>query len=164
MRKILLLALMFSCGQAWAEPYFRIFDFQHPQFNAGSLVDPFGGPTDMAVALPVVTHSRSDGYFIVPGEDWTPLAVGGGYNDSQILFSIGPSANVLPTMQIFAKTILDSITAPGKYKNLKDLLTPAPGSNSDVSFSVGPAFVYKPSATAHGKGYFRIFTGAAWRF
>lgn len=168
MKRILPL-LLFCCtlaGDARPNPYFRFLDTHHPRPMLGALnnVETMK-KTDAALALPLITHSHNDGYIFLPGEDWTPLSVGVGGTAGNFLFSVGPGVNVLPPVQIVSLWLLDKADPSGeRLQNLRSLLRPAADAPNDVSFSVGPQWVFKPWDGPHGHGYFRLWTGAAYQF
>ena len=165
---LLSLSLAFLVSSAQASPYFRLlgYDVQkhapvnfHP--NLGAAVDPKApGDTDVVTLVPLVMHSHADGYLILPGEDWSPLAVGGGDNGGRLSLYVGPLFNLVPAASVGLDRLLSLL--PDKYANLKSIVGPAAASSQDAGVSVSPLF--KPPLSKSERGSFRIFTGAWLKF
>jgi len=139
--------------------YFRLIDVKHPQINAGtSIGNDFTRATTM-VAL--VTHSPLDGYILIPGVDWTPLAVGGGFKEGNFHLAAGPSFNLLPVIKSGLAAIVNGVTDPDKYTNLKSLLAPVPAGGADITGALGINVEYDFRAGALTTPY---FLGVKWKF
>ena len=139
MKKIILVTAVlfgigFLAGVAQAG-YFRVLDIAHPQVNSGfSIHGDVSKPTTM---LALITHSPKDGYFLIPGVDWTPLAVGGGFKAGAFHVSAGPSLNLLPAVQGILGAVVDGITPADKYLNLKSILKSGQTSSGDIVGALG---------------------------
>lgn len=147
-KKLALLLLLGPSSSAQAAPYFRPLDIHHPQVSAGACADPVNvGQSSQCTMVPIFTHSHNDGYLLIPGEDWTPLALGYSLSGASKSFALGPSANILPFMGELIGWL------------------PTEPKNENVGFAFGPTLVYDPfAANGKGKGYFRLFAGASWSF
>ncbi|MCX5785657.1 MAG: hypothetical protein NTX59_08200 [Elusimicrobia bacterium] len=159
-KKLLIAAVFcFVVSMAQAAPYFRLIDMGHPQINAGTSIGAnFVRQTTM-VAL--ITHSPADGYFLIPGLDWTPLAAGGGFKAKAFHLSAGPSMNMLPAIKSTLAAFVDAVTAPDKYSNLKSLLTPASSANGDIVGALGINLEYDFTAKVWSTP---LFAGIRWKF
>lgn len=139
--------------------YFRLLDLAHPTLNAGTFLD-LKGNVAAGFEVAVITHSARDGYFILPGEDWTLLAVGFLTGPDKAV-AIGPSVNLSgPVKAVLLAGV--NYLAPNDYANLKGILAPAQEGGRDVSLSLGPALVVKPFEGF--RSYVRLFLGGAWKF
>lgn len=131
----------------------------HP--NVGAAVDPINpGETDGVTLVPLIMHSHADGYLFIPGEDYSPLAVGGGMNGGRLSLYVGPMFNVIPAVSNGLGFALDHLS--DKYANLKSILSGVPASSKDAGVSLSPLF--KPPLSKKERGSFRIFTGAWLKF
>jgi hypothetical protein len=158
---LIVVLLMMPCGILNASPYFRLIH-QSPQLGLGTLYDPATmGQSQAAAMVPIITHSFNDGWLIIPGEDWSPLAIGGWKNGRDYGFLVGPTFNMLPVIQAGLLTLVTYLTPTDKYLNLKMMLLPIPTAGSDVSLSFSPTWEYQPIPN---KGYFKIFMGPVWKF
>lgn len=165
--KLLIVLMLGIAGRAQAEPYFRFtWIDKAPKPGIGSLLDVRSlKKTDAAIELPLITHSFRDGYLVIPGEDWSLLNAGIGGTAGDVSIVVGPAANLLPPMQIGIATVLDFLNPTGeKFQALRNLIRPASAEADVVSISVGPQWVFKPLEGAHGHGYARLWTGAAYQF
>lgn len=150
-------ALVCFGSNASASPYFRLIDLNHPQPVLGALVAPEElGNTEATSLLPLITHSTKDGCFLpsLVCSDWSPLSIGASMNAGQLTFVAAPVGNVLPWIQRAAL-----MATPSSWQNVINVL--APSKDQSVTFSAGPAWMFKQSTN---KGYFRIFTGLALHF
>lgn len=158
MKTILFAALMAVSGMAEAG-YFHTIDVKHPQLNAGtSIGNGFVRPTTM---LALITHSPDDGYWLVPGVNWTPLAIGGGFKSGQFHLAAGPSFNLLPAIQSVLYEFVTDVTDPDKYLNLKSILVPGSKTNGDIVGAVGVNLEYDFTI---GKFQTPLFAGVSWKF
>lgn len=152
MKRLALAALLaLSARASFATPYFR-----EPGIN-GTLnlqtvasIDPTGKTAvETCDIVPLVYHSSSDGYLLIPGEDWVLVGAGGSFSiPGDPALDIGPSFNVLSPIVVEAfkianKPVPTTITALGN------------------SLEVGPAWEFHPT---ENKGYFKIQAGLAWKF
>ena len=160
MKKVLFAVILVAlAGNAQAGSYFKPIDLKHPQANAGtSIGQGFARPTTM-VAL--ITHSQADGYFLIPGVDWTPLAVGGGFKSGSFHLAAGPSFNLLPAIQSGLMEFVSAVTPEDKYQNLKSLLNPAGHGTGDVVGSLGINLEYDFTGKALTAPF---FAGVSWKF
>lgn len=142
-----------------APHYFRLLDLNHPQVNAGTFLD-LKGNVSPGVEVAVITHAAKDGYFILPGEDWTALAIGFETGPEKAL-TFGPSVNLSGPVKAVLLSGLN-YAAPNDYTNLKSVLAPVQEGGRDVSLSLGPALVVQPFKGF--RSYVRLFLGGAWRF
>lgn len=165
--KALLIAVLLTipfASRSDAAPYFRLIH-QVPQVGLGTLYDPVEvGQSQAAIMVPLITHSYNDGWLIIPGEDWTPLAIGGWQNGREYGLLVGPSFNMLPIIQASMLAFVTAVTPTNKYLNLKLMLVPIPSTGSDVMFSFAPAWEFQPLHGPKGKGFFKIFIGPVWKF
>ena len=168
--KTLLIALVLAVVPLSANAgYFKLIDVKHPQVNIGeSLTMTDAKPTTM---LAIITHSRADGYWLIPGVDWTPFAVGGGLMGGKVHISCGPSWNALPVMQAGLLGIVNALTPADKYQNLKGLLQRAVDNKGDIAGSLGlnlernfPVRIDVRKIQPLKGWIVPIFAGASWKF
>ncbi len=148
----------FIAQAVYAVPYFRPFDFKHPQTIIGAAIDPKNLKDSRALNLyPALTHSPADGCLLpsIVCEDWTPIAIGGSINAGKLTVDVAPLANILPWMQAGLLKIV-----PASWNGIVGVLTPTPGS-APVTFAGGPMFEYRGS---ENKGYFMLVTALALKF
>ena len=150
--KCIVLALLFLPSLTWANPYFRPNKlWEHPVSVQGALLAPNIKDSEGAVLYPLFTHSPRDGQVLPIGEDWSPIAIGGGMNAGKVTFDAAPLFNVLPWMQTGLLSIL-----PSSWVSVRSIVAPTPG--CPVTFSVGPTWEYQQLTN---KGYYKTFTGLA---
>ena len=155
MKIIFGLLLLVSCGGQVRGEGFKFIDLQHPQVITGVFTD-MKGNSDGGVALAIVTYSN-----------WCPVAIGGSMGRSLggPSIAIGTSMNLLPSMQVIARTLLDVLYPdPVKFQNLKSIVTPPIPGKPDVSMSFGPHWSYVLNHGTKGKGMVTWFYGASWAF
>ena len=169
MRMLLLVLLLLPC-QAFASPYFRLFDYRSPKISAGLWTEPSGGPSSYGSAVALITHSAKDGSFFGLHSDWSPLAIGGGYSNGTGFMAMGPSANLAPATKTLIVKGLDLLGGE-RFSNLRQLLAPVPdGKGPDISVAFGPQMLWRPIENGtclsvdRWRGHFTFFSGAAWSF
>ena len=140
--------------------YFCMIDPAHPQINGG--FDIHGDVTKPTTMLAMVTHSPKDGYFLIPGVNWTPLAVGGGFTPGgSFHVAAGPSLNLLPVVQNILGAVVDGITPADKYLNLKSILKTGETDSGDIVGSLGINLEYDFTGKALTVP---LFAGIQWTF
>ena len=160
---ILSVLLLLVASAAQAGPYFRYLGgpgYQRQVLSEACFVPAGGiGATTSCTSVPIVTHSYKDGYKIIPNEDWAPITVGGAFGSTHPLLTIGPAANLTPTMKMLALKGLNA-AAPNSFDNLKSLLAPPPQSNGpDVTMNIGTkwgVFPLEHAALRHSVWIFSI--------
>lgn len=159
-----ILALALS-GPAFASPYFRVLrldQISSYQPVGGSFVDPRGNDANMNGAMiPLVYHSHQDGYWLIPGEDWSLLNVGGAAGPRGNVAAIGPMWNVLQSAEWLGLQAANYALPSSWLQNVKAQISQPQTSSVDLSAAIGPTFVYDPNGN---KGYFRIFFGGSLHF
>lgn len=156
--KLLTAALLALAAPAFASPYFRPLDYQHPQPILGALLAPEGlGQSEATSLLPLVTHSPKDGCLLpqIVCEDWTPAAIGASLNAGKVTFVVAPLFNVLPWMQTAGQAVI-----PTGWTTIRSVVD-YNSTGDPITFSAGPAWEYKQLTN---RGYFRVFTGLALHF
>ncbi len=158
-------ALVCFCSMAAnATPYFRLLDLNSPQTSMGAYIDPANpGNTAFGTSLAIVTHSPKDGC-LLPGiscEDWSPLALDYSANGGQILFGLGPSANLAPMIRQAAASGIMAVWGD-KYVTANNIASALQPSQRDLDIAFGPKWMVVPSQ--NWKGYFRIAAGVAWKW
>lgn len=158
MTAVLVLA---ATGSTLAAPYFRtiVTDPSKAQVSVGACADPVNvGHSTQCTVVATVYHSHTDGYLLIPGEDWTLLGVGYAVSGEGVSLILGPSWNMTPAAAEVVVGTLSKIF-PNKFApNAADLFS---SSVTNLSLSFGPAFGYD---ALRNKGAFRLFAGASWKF
>lgn len=139
--------------------YFKLIDPAHPNINSG--FDIHGDSMKPTTMLALVTHSAADGYFLIPGISWTPLAAGGGFKSGAFHVAAGPSLNVLPAVQNILSAVVTGITPEGEYTNLKSILKTGKTGGGDIVGSLGFNVEYDFTGKALTVP---LFAGFSWSF
>ena len=151
MRMMLLFGMMvLSALSAEARPYFRVNPLQKIESGAFlKLGTPQGGNVKLGVMSPVVWHDSKDGYWLVPGVDWSLLNVGviapTSLDSGSLL--LGPGFKLDEPVKALLRRgleFLPGVRNEGAYGFLKDVT--APGDDS-VYLSVGPMWALSPNGT-----------------
>lgn len=159
------LILLMLTSNAIASPYFRLINTKEPQISAGAFIDPENpGNSSAGTMLALITHSTRDGCALptVICEDYTPLAIGFATKSGRTIFAFGPSLNLAPLVKSGLFWFVTKVTKEENYQGVKDSLSSENLDRKDISLSFGPALAFSP--IDNWKGFFRIFSGAAWRF
>ena len=164
MKKILMSILLVPSLSA-ANPYFRVLGHDsygyHPSVSVGACADPVNvGHSQQCTVVNVIGHSHSDGYVVIPGEDWSLLGAGYGASGTGVNLVLGPSINLAPIPASAVLWLADRY-APNSDATAKLHALYAASSLQTIDSSFGPAWAYDPVAN---KGYFRLFCGASWKF
>lgn len=85
MKTIALALLSLALGvSASAAPYFRVIG--RPGYVRQVTSEfcyvpglPQGQTKQSCTSVPLIEHSQRDGYLLIPGEDWSPLTIGGAF-------------------------------------------------------------------------------------
>ena len=150
-------------GTANANPYFRELwqNPAHPIINIGAFADVVNvGHSQQCTMVNVIGHSHLDGFLLIPGEDWSLLAVGYSASGTGASLVAGPSWNLAPIPGAAVVWAVDK-ALPNSDVAAKVHAAYAAAAQSKVDLSFGPAWVYDPVAI---HGFFRVFCGAAWKF
>jgi len=153
--KKMLIAAVFCLSASAQAGSFKPIDFAHPQIVTGVFTD-LKGHSDAGASLAIIGYGN-----------WCPVSVGGSLGKSLggPSLAIGTSINLLPATQIMIGGLISAIyPAPDKFRNLKELLTPAASSGPDISMSFGPQWSYVFFNGLQGKGVITWFYGANWKF
>ena len=169
MKTLLALLLAVVVSPVAASPYFRIMGHDaggyHPQVNIGACADVVNvGHSEQCTMVGVINHSHEDGYLLLPGEDWTLLALGYAASGTGAKLVLGPSWNIAPAMGDALYQVVQAF-APGSSiaQEIQGTLS-ASAQGGHLNGAFGPAFAYDPLAGPGGHGYFRFLAGASWKF
>lgn len=160
MRKLLLGLMLLPCALQ-ASPYFRVLHFDDPKtfhVSMGRYIDPANvNRSESGGQIAVVFHDHRDGYLFLKGEDYSLLSVGGVFNGAGSKIAMGPQFDVSEPLKALGLSALNYVSPRTSLIGIKQALAPAQDvGGMEVNLSMGPAFVFDPSAN---KGFFRIFLG-----
>ena len=150
MVKIAMMLLVGMAGMAEAGPYFRVSPLSKIETGAFlKLGSPQGGNVKLGLISPVIWHDSKDGYWLVPGVDYSLLNIGvltpTNLDSGSLL--LGPGLKLDEPIKALVRRAVEFL--PGAknaraYGFLRDVSAPG---EENLFLSVGPMWGLSPNGT-----------------